>query len=124
MGAGQFNSTYACPLYLRARLWVKETGEIKEQDLYFGDIPLITQDGTYIINGIRKTYNTKPITNHSLKDTPLNTALDNIKDKAIKRMNKVSLETVTPSGLIDTGYFANAVNEFFAVVTQRQREYD
>lgn len=112
-----FNLTYTCPLYLRARLLVKETAEIKEQDLYFGDIPLITQNGTFIINGIRKNYNIKPITNHSLKDTPLNTALDVIKDKAIKRMNKVSLETVTPSGLIDTGYFVNAVKEFFAVIT-------
>ncbi len=47
----QRDLTYSAPLYVKARLLVKETGEIKEQDLFFGDIPLITAKGTFITNG-------------------------------------------------------------------------
>ncbi|MFC1951705.1 DNA-directed RNA polymerase subunit beta [Chloroflexota bacterium] len=46
--------TYAVPLYVRARLLVKVTGEIKEQDLFWGDIPLMTAKGTFIISGAER----------------------------------------------------------------------
>jgi len=36
------DQTYSVPLYVKVRLLVKETGEIKEQDLFFGDIPMMT----------------------------------------------------------------------------------
>src|SRR4030066_2344028 len=42
------DQTYSSPLYVKVRLLVKETGEIKEQDLFFGDIPLMTAKGTFI----------------------------------------------------------------------------
>ena len=42
--------TYAAPLRVRARLIIKETGEVKEQELYFGDLPLMTRNGTLLIN--------------------------------------------------------------------------
>src|SRR4030043_1984425 len=35
------DQTYSAPLYVKVRLLVKDTGEIKEQDLFFGDIPLM-----------------------------------------------------------------------------------
>ena len=48
------NLTYAAPLYVRVRLLIKETGEIKEQDLFLGDIPLMTAKGTFITSGAER----------------------------------------------------------------------
>jgi len=50
----QRDLTYSVPLYVRAKLLVKGTGEIKEQDLFFGDIPLMTPKGTFIISGTER----------------------------------------------------------------------
>jgi DNA-directed RNA polymerase subunit beta len=47
-------STYAAALYITARLLVKETGEIKEQRLFMGDVPMMTSKGTFIINGAER----------------------------------------------------------------------
>ncbi len=46
--------TYSVPLYVRAKLLVKATGEIKEQDLFLGDIPLMTASGTFITSGAER----------------------------------------------------------------------
>jgi DNA-directed RNA polymerase subunit beta len=46
--------TYSAPLYVKVRLLVKETGEIKEQELFFGDIPLMTAKGTFITSGAER----------------------------------------------------------------------
>jgi len=50
----QRDLTYSAPLYVRARLLVKESGEFKEQDLFFGDIPLMTARGTFITSGAER----------------------------------------------------------------------
>ncbi len=50
----QRDLTYSSSLYVKTRLLVKETGEIKEQDLFFGDIPQITAKGTFITNGAER----------------------------------------------------------------------
>ncbi|MFC1896946.1 DNA-directed RNA polymerase subunit beta, partial [Chloroflexota bacterium] len=50
----QRDLTYSAPLYVRAKLLVKGTGEINEQDLFFGDIPLMTSRGTFIISGTER----------------------------------------------------------------------
>jgi DNA-directed RNA polymerase subunit beta len=50
----QRDLTYSVPLYVRTQLLVKETGEIKEQDLFFGDIPLMTAKGTFITSGAER----------------------------------------------------------------------
>jgi DNA-directed RNA polymerase subunit beta len=50
----QKDMTYSAPLYVRTQLLVKETGEIKEQDLFFGDIPLMTAKGTFITSGAER----------------------------------------------------------------------
>jgi DNA-directed RNA polymerase subunit beta len=47
-------STYEAPLYVTVRLVVKETGEVKEQTLFFGDIPMMTSTGTFVINGAER----------------------------------------------------------------------
>ncbi|HEX4215511.1 MAG TPA: DNA-directed RNA polymerase subunit beta, partial [Candidatus Dormibacteraeota bacterium] len=46
--------TYAAPLRARTRLMVKESGEIKESEVYMGDFPLMTAEGTFIINGTER----------------------------------------------------------------------
>ncbi|MBS5659940.1 MAG: DNA-directed RNA polymerase subunit beta [Clostridiales bacterium] len=46
--------TYAAPLRVKARLFNKETGEIKEQEIFMGDFPLMTESGTFVINGAER----------------------------------------------------------------------
>jgi DNA-directed RNA polymerase subunit beta len=46
--------TYASPIHVTARLVVKETGEIKQQELFFSDFPLMTDNGTFIISGVER----------------------------------------------------------------------
>ena len=48
------DTTYAAPMRVRVRLINKETGEIKEQDIFMGDFPLMTPHGTFIINGAER----------------------------------------------------------------------
>jgi len=48
------NLTFSVPLYARVRLYVKETDEYKEQDLFLGDIPLMTAKGTFITSGAER----------------------------------------------------------------------
>jgi DNA-directed RNA polymerase subunit beta len=50
----QRDLTYSSPLYVRTRLLAKETGEIKEQDLFFADIPVMTSKGTFITSGAER----------------------------------------------------------------------
>ncbi len=46
--------TYAKPLKVRARLQNKETGEVKENTIFMGDLPLMTDAGTFVINGAER----------------------------------------------------------------------
>src|SRR5487761_2006100 len=48
------DATYAAPLYVTARLIYKETGEITEKLIFMGDFPLMTKEGTFIINGAER----------------------------------------------------------------------
>ncbi|MEG2633796.1 MAG: DNA-directed RNA polymerase subunit beta, partial [Oscillospiraceae bacterium] len=48
------DATYNAPLKVRARLLNKETGTIKEQDIFMGDFPLMTDSGTFVINGAER----------------------------------------------------------------------
>jgi|LSQX01.2.fsa_nt_gb DNA-directed RNA polymerase subunit beta len=47
-------TTYAAPLIVEARLFNNETGEVKEQEIFLGDMPLMTDSGTFIINGAER----------------------------------------------------------------------
>ncbi|MBI2846643.1 MAG: DNA-directed RNA polymerase subunit beta [Chloroflexi bacterium] len=46
--------TYDAPLFVNVQLIIKKTGEIKEQSLFMGDIPMMTAQGTFIINGAER----------------------------------------------------------------------
>ncbi len=48
------DGTYSAPLQVKVRLINKETGEVKEQDVFMGDFPLMTDKGTFIINGAER----------------------------------------------------------------------
>ncbi|MDO8614431.1 MAG: DNA-directed RNA polymerase subunit beta [Dehalococcoidia bacterium] len=48
------DATFAAPLRVNVQLLVKETGEIKEQEIFMGDFPLMTGKGTFIINGAER----------------------------------------------------------------------
>ena len=47
-------STYAAPLKVEARLFNVETGEVKEQEIYLGDMPIMTESGSFIVNGAER----------------------------------------------------------------------
>src|SRR5206468_4742735 len=46
--------TYAAPLFVVARFMNRETGEIKEQQVFMGDFPMMTDKGTFVINGTER----------------------------------------------------------------------
>jgi DNA-directed RNA polymerase subunit beta len=48
------DKTYSAPLFVRVRFIVKETGELREQDVFMGDFPLMTDSGTFVINGTER----------------------------------------------------------------------
>jgi DNA-directed RNA polymerase subunit beta len=48
------DATYAAPLRVLARLVNRETGEVKEQEIFMGDFPLMTDSGTFVINGAER----------------------------------------------------------------------
>lgn len=53
-GCKERYATYAAPLKVQARLFNQETGEVKEQEIYLGDMPIMTESGTFIINGAER----------------------------------------------------------------------
>ncbi len=52
--AKNHDATYSAPLRVKVRLIIKETGEVKEQEVFMGDFPLMTDTGTFIINGAER----------------------------------------------------------------------
>ena len=46
--------TYAAPLKVQSRVFINETGEVKEQEIFLGDMPMMTEAGTFIINGVER----------------------------------------------------------------------
>ena len=52
--ARERDASYSAPLKVKVRLINKETGEVKEQEVFMGDFPLMTEKGTFIINGAER----------------------------------------------------------------------
>ncbi len=48
------DASYSAPMRVTARLYNKETGEVKQSDVYMGDFPLMTESGTFVINGAER----------------------------------------------------------------------
>ena len=53
-GCKERYATYAAPLKVQARLFNGETGEVKEQEIFLGDMPIMTETGTFVINGAER----------------------------------------------------------------------
>ena len=51
--------TYAAPLKVKARLFINETGEVKEQEVFLGDMPLMTDTASFIVNGAERVINSQ-----------------------------------------------------------------
>lgn len=52
--AREHDANYSTPVYVKLRLINKESGEVKEQEVFFGDLPLMTEQGTFVINGAER----------------------------------------------------------------------
>ncbi|UTH13688.1 DNA-directed RNA polymerase subunit beta [Macrococcus equipercicus] len=52
--AKNHDATYSKPLRVKVRLIIKETGEVKEQEVFMGDFPIMTDTGTFVINGAER----------------------------------------------------------------------
>lgn len=52
--ARSHDANYSKPIYVTLRLLNKETGEVKEQEVFFGDFPIMTEMGTFVINGAER----------------------------------------------------------------------
>ncbi|MCB2224767.1 MAG: DNA-directed RNA polymerase subunit beta [Actinobacteria bacterium] len=52
--AKERDANYSCPLFVTARFMNRQTGEIKEQQVFLGDFPMMTPNGTFIINGTER----------------------------------------------------------------------
>ena len=58
--------TYAAPLKVDARVFIHETGEVKEQEIFLGDMPLMTEAGTFIINGVERVIQSQLVRSPSI----------------------------------------------------------
>jgi DNA-directed RNA polymerase subunit beta len=70
------NTTYEAPLYVSAKLINKVSGKTKTQDVYFGDFPLMTPRGTFIINGVERV-----VVNQLIKSPGVFFSMENIRGK-------------------------------------------
>jgi len=52
--AKRLNASFEAPLRVKLRLVNKKSGEVKEQEIYFGEFPLMTEHGTFIVNGVER----------------------------------------------------------------------
>lgn len=57
---------YAAPLKVQARLFIHETGEVKEQEIFLGDLPMMTDAGTFIINGAERVITSQLVRSPSI----------------------------------------------------------
>ncbi len=58
--------SYAAPLKVQVRLFLHETGEVKEQEVFLGDMPLMTESGTFIINGVERVIQSQLVRSPSI----------------------------------------------------------
>ena len=88
--------TYAAPLKVRVRLINKETGEVKEQEVFMGDFPLMTERGTFIYNGAERVVVTQlvrspglimrlPWINQILNSSPLRSYLTEVHGSSMRQ---------------------------------------
>ncbi len=105
------DATYAAPLKVRVRLVNKETGEVKEQEVFMGDFPIMTEKGTFIYNGAERVVVTQLVRSPGPYYT---LAVD-------KSNNKLYSTTVIPNRGAWLEYETDA-NEIISVRVDRTRK--
>jgi DNA-directed RNA polymerase subunit beta len=63
--------TFAVPLRVKVELLIKETGEIKESEIFMGDFPMMTEDGTFVINGAERVVVSQLVRSPGVYFTPV-----------------------------------------------------
>ena len=58
--------TFSAPLKVQARVFLNETGEVKEQEIFLGDMPMMTEAGTFIINGVERVIQSQLVRSPSI----------------------------------------------------------
>ncbi len=58
--------TFSAPLKVQARVFLNETGEVREQEVFLGDMPLMTESGTFIINGVERVIQSQLVRSPSI----------------------------------------------------------
>ena len=58
--------TYSAPMKVNARVFLNETGEVKEQEVFLGDLPMMTESGTFIINGVERVIQSQLVRSPSI----------------------------------------------------------
>ena len=104
-------STYSAPLRVDVRLFNRETGEVKEQEIFMGDMPIMTDSGTFVINGAERVIVSQLVRspsvyfNHEI-DKNGNTVKSDLYESVIrskkqmtyKCVNKILEENIVPDG--------------------------
>jgi len=72
------NITFEAPLRVNAKLVNKKTGEIKEQEIYMGDFPVMTPRGTFIVNGVERV-----VVSQLIRSPGAFFSVDNVKGKTV-----------------------------------------
>ena len=109
--AKERDATYSTRLHVKVRLINRETGEIKEQEIYLGDFPLMTESGTFIINGAERV-----VVSQLVRSPGIYYAIDH--DKIGKRLFS---STVIPNRGAWLEYETDA-NDIFYVKVDRNKK--
>ena len=88
------DATYARPLRIPVRLISKETGEVKEQEIFVGDLPVMTNQGTFIINGAERVIVSQIVRSPGIA------RLNNMVQASVKTASPLP---APPAGLMKTG---------------------
>ena len=100
--------TYAAPMKVKVRLVNKETGEVKEQEVFMGDLPLMTEKGTFIYNGAERVVVTQLVRSPGP-----------YYDKEIDKSGK---DLFTHNGYSEQGAWLEYPNEIISVRVDRTRK--
>nr|4XAX_A Chain A, DNA-directed RNA polymerase subunit beta domain 1 [Thermus aquaticus] len=107
--------TYQAPLYARLQLIHKDTGLIKEDEVFLGHLPLMTEDGSFIINGAdRVIVSQGGRTVGELMADQFRVGLARLARGVRERMVMGSPDTLTPAKLVNSRPLEAALREFFS----------
>ena len=107
-------ATYAAPLSVNVGYQVVETGEVREQEIFIGDFPLMTPRGTFIVNGSERS----PVADvNEVLENQLRRGLKSMAQTTRNRMAKTDPEIATPSSLISSRPFIGAIKRSLQHIT-------